>query len=149
MTKFKNNGGKLITYHGLADSLIAPRGTDDYARRVAAQHGGFAATQSFYRYFRYPGNGHCGGGAAPAINGTDQFNALVNWVENGIAPDYFVATQTTPARTRKICMFPNTQTYSGVGSTDDAANFTCTVNANDDPALVAADVLAPRFHSAD
>src|SRR5262249_55048878 len=98
--------------------------------------------QNFYRYFRYPNAGHCGGAG---INGTDLFNALVNWVENGVAPNSFVATVST-GRTRLICKFPDTQVYNGSGSTTAAANFHCQVNATDDPALVAQDILARYNH---
>ena len=34
LTYFKEAGGKLITWHGLTDSLIAPNTTVDYAQRV-------------------------------------------------------------------------------------------------------------------
>ena len=64
------------------------------------------------------------------------FNALVNWVENGNPPDFVVA-QVNPSRTRKVCMYPNTPVYVGVGSTDDQANFYCQTNVQDDPALLA------------
>jgi hypothetical protein len=60
----------------------------------------------------------------------------VNWVENGVVPDYLVA-QVNPTRTRKVCMYPNTAVYRGSGSTDDEANFYCRTNAQDDPALLA------------
>ena len=95
--------------------------------------GNYKETQKFYRYFPYPGNGHCGGSAAPLINGEALFSTLVNWVESGIEPDYVVASQTIPvARTRKICMYPNVPVYNGSGSTDDQANFHCEERKKDD-----------------
>ena len=121
---FRKAGGKMITYHGLSDQLIPPRGTYHYYNSVL--QGNYKETQKFYRFFPYPGNGHCGGGAAPLIDGEKLFSALVNWVEHGIEPDYVVATQTTPvARTRKICMYPNVPVYNHSGSTDNEASFTC------------------------
>jgi len=129
---FRKAGGKMITYHGLNDVVIFPRGTYHYYNSVL--QGNYKETQKFYRFFPYPGNGHCGGvGAppsahvgAPLIDGEALFSALVNWVENGVEPDYIVATQTTPvARTRKICMYPNLPVYNGSGSTDDQASFHC------------------------
>ena len=47
-----------------------------------------------------------GGPQGPAIVDEDLFAALVNWVENGVAPDYIVAAQENPTgatviRTRK------------------------------------------------
>jgi hypothetical protein len=127
---FRKAGGKMITYHGLSDPLIPPRGTYHYYNSVL--QGNYKETQKFYRFFPYPGNGHCGGGAAPLINGEALFSALVNWVENGVAPDYVVAAQASPARTRKICMYPNAPVYTGSGSTDDQASFQCEERKKDD-----------------
>ncbi len=127
---FRKAGGKMITYHGLSDQLIPPRGTYHYYNSIL--QGNYRETQKFYRYFPYPGNGHCGGGAAPLINGEALFQTLVNWVESGIEPDYVVASQTTPARTRKICMYPNVPVYNGSGSTNDQTSFHCEEQKKDD-----------------
>src|SRR5262249_11238028 len=113
---FRKAGGKMITYHGLADQLIFPRGTYHYYNQVL--QGNYKETQKFYRFFPYPNNAHCGGGTGPLIDAEALFSKLVDWVENGVAPDYVVARQTVPAaRTRKICMYPNVLAYSGSGST--------------------------------
>ena len=127
---FRKAGGKMITYHGLSDQLIPPRGTYHYYNSVL--QGNYKETQKFYRFFPYPGNGHCGGGTAPLINAEALFSTLVNWVESGIEPDHVVASQTSPARTRKICMYPNVPVYSGSGSTDDQASFNCEERKKDD-----------------
>jgi hypothetical protein len=134
LNAFRAAGGKMITYHGLADQLIFSRGTYHYYNTIA--QGNYADSQTFYRYFPYPGNGHCGGGNAPLIDGERLFTALVNWVENGVAPDFIVATQTTglPAgvttRTRKICMYPNVLIYDS-GDPNDQASFHCQTQLND------------------
>jgi tannase/feruloyl esterase len=61
---------------------------------------GWEGVQSFYRLFHVPGVGHCGipvlnpanGQLGPwPQNGAD-FNALIQWVENGIAPDQVIGT---------------------------------------------------------
>jgi hypothetical protein len=127
---FRKAGGKMITYHGLSDQLIPPSGTYHYYNSVL--QGNYKETQKFYRFFPYPGNGHCGGGNAPLINGEALFSTLVNWVENGVEPDYVVASQTSPARTRKICMYPNVPVYNHSGSTDDQASFQCEEQKKDD-----------------
>ncbi len=146
LKKFRDHGGKMITYHGLMDPLIFPRGTYHYYDSVL--QGNYRETQKFYRFFPYPNNSHCGPYAAagpfagpqgPAIVDEDLFAALVNWVENGVAPDYIVAalkdpTGTIVIRTRKISMYPNAQVYSGSGSTDDQASFTCQ-ERNKDPLI--------------
>src|SRR4030095_7754035 len=85
------------------------------------------------RYYVFPNATHCGGAG---MSTNLLFDALVKWVENGIAPDYLIA-QVHATRTRKVCMYPNTPVYTGSGSTDDQANFFCQTNAQDDPALVA------------
>jgi hypothetical protein len=155
---FRNGGGKMIMYYGLFDQLIFPRGGYDYYNRAAekmraahAKRGekpstaeGMAALQEFYRFFPYPNNGHCGGGSGPRINGNDLFDALVNWVEDGMTPDYIVATQNLggdATRTRKICKYPDVLVYDGSGSTDVHTSFHCEEHLQDDPALLAADVL--------
>jgi hypothetical protein len=127
---FRNGGGKMITYHGLSDVVIFPRGTYHYYNSVL--QGNYKETQKFYRFFPYPGNGHCGGGTGPQIDAEALFSTLVNWVENGIEPDYVVASQASPARTRKICMYPNVPVYNHSGSTDDQANFHCEEQKKDD-----------------
>jgi hypothetical protein len=123
---FRKAGGKMITYHGLADLLIFPRGTYHYYNQVL--QGNYKETQKFYRFFPYPGGSHCSGGVGPQIDAEALFSDLVQWVENDVAPDYVVAQQTIPVvRTRKICMYPNVEVFIGGkgGSTDDESNFQC------------------------
>jgi feruloyl esterase len=79
---------------------------------------------------------HCGGGIA--TDRFDVFSALVDWVENGKAPDRIIAsvnpanpglddlmTPISPTRTRPLCPYPRYARYQGAGSIDDAANFEC------------------------
>ncbi len=129
---FKGSGGKMIVSYGNLDQIIPPNGHYNYMQRLFAKMGGVAATQEFYRYYVFPNATHCGGAGM-----TTQvlFDALVNWVEHGVAPDWVVA-QVNPTRTRKVCMYPNTPVYVS-GSTDDQASFSCQTNAQDDPALLA------------
>jgi hypothetical protein len=139
LSAFRDNGGKMITYHGLADQLIMPRGTYNYYNRVTDAMGGLKATQKFYRFFPFPGNAHCGGNSgfpnAPLINSNDLFAALVNWVEHGVAPDSIEASNNaTPALatlTRPICMYPDKLVYDGVGSTNVASSFACKKETSD------------------
>ena len=130
LDRVKSHGAKIIHYHGIADPLIVPFGSYNYAGRVFDRYG-VGDTQSFMRSFFYPGVGHCGGGAAPQPNTTDLFNALQNWVENGVAPDYIVARQNLSGgtvRTRKVCKYPDEAVYNGSGSTDSEASFDCVVH---------------------
>ncbi|TMH63737.1 MAG: tannase/feruloyl esterase family alpha/beta hydrolase, partial [Betaproteobacteria bacterium] len=43
-----------------------PPGTYHYYNSVL--QGNYKETQKFYRFFPYPGQGHCGGGTGPAID---------------------------------------------------------------------------------
>jgi hypothetical protein len=123
--RFRTRGGRMIVWHGEADGLIFPRGTVNYFNRVVAANGGPDAVDRFARLFLAPGVGHCGGGDGPSPAGV--FEALVNWVENGVAPDRLASARSTggATRTRPLCRYPQTAQWTGTGSTDDAANFAC------------------------
>jgi hypothetical protein len=124
LTEFRKRGGKAIVWHGWADQLISAEGTVDYYNRVVQRMGGAKETSEFIRLFMAPGVGHCGGGAGPAPTG--QVDALLAWVEDGRAPETLTARRPgdTP-RTRPLCQYPLVAKYKGTGSTDDAANFSC------------------------
>jgi feruloyl esterase len=123
---FLAHGGKLIQYHGWADSSITPQDSINYYHSVAKLMGGPKSVSSWYRLFMVPGMNHCSGGP-----GTDKFDmaaALDEWVEKGVAPDSIPAAHMTEGkvdRTRPLCPYPQTALYKGSGSTDDAANFVC------------------------
>ena len=149
LDKLKNNGGKIIHAHGIHDSLIPAFGSYNYVSRVFGQYG-VPGTQSFMRSFFYPGIDHCGGGPAgtPLMNANDLFDALVNWVENGVAPNHIVARAAGNTRSRKVCKYPDEAVYGGSGSTDDEANFTCVVKATEPADLAAHSLTAKRFQEA-
>jgi Tannase and feruloyl esterase len=130
LDKFRASGGKLLTFVGANDQLIMPQGVLHYYRQMARRYGGphdddFSNVQKFYRLFRAPGVGHCGGGAGPQPQ--NLFGALVDWVENKHAPKTILAQNTVAGvtRTRPLCPYPQTAIYKGHGSTDDASNFFC------------------------
>ena len=90
---FRNMGGKVLSYHGLADQLVPPQGTVNYYNRVAMEMGGFAAIQSFYRLYLVPGMNHGFGNGSPAPGAVpplptnaDLYRLLTDWVEKGIEP---------------------------------------------------------------
>ena len=73
-----------------------------------------------------PGVGHCGGGNGPQPQAI--FDAVVNWVENGQAPERILAAKTSAGvvtQTRPLCAYPTFARWTGTGSTDDADNFVC------------------------
>jgi uncharacterized repeat protein (TIGR01451 family) len=127
LRKFRDSGGKIVIWHGLADPLIFAQGTIDYWEKVLAFMGGPTATHPFARMFLAPNVGHCsGGGPAPGGNG---FAAVQKWVEEGIAPDTLLGTSGT--RTRPLCLYPKVARYKGSGSIDDAQNFRCVLLSPD------------------
>jgi len=127
LSGFRDRGGRLIMWHGFADQLIVPGGSIDYYDAVTQKlGGGYKRTQEFARLFMAPGVGHCGGGAGPQPQGL--FNAVVNWVERGQAPDTIPASKPLSGggtQTRPLCPYPEFAKYAGFGSTDSAANFVC------------------------
>jgi pimeloyl-ACP methyl ester carboxylesterase len=123
---FRKHGGKMIIWHGDADQLIFPRGTIDYYDRVVAANGGAKRVDDFARLFMAPGVGHCGGGDGPSPVGL--FDAVVEWVEKGVAPKTIQASRKRPdgtTMTRPLCPYPSTAKWTGTGSPDDASNFMC------------------------
>jgi len=128
LSAFKKRGGKLLQYHGWNDQQISAQNSIDYHDTVVARMGGVRETDDFYRLFMVPGMLHCGGG-----RGTDRFDtiaAMEQWVERGVAPARIEASHITDGkvdRTRPLCPYPQVAVYSGSGSTDASANFSCRV----------------------
>lgn len=164
ISAFIDRGGKLIFYHGLSDSGPPWPYTVEYFNDVAERQGkrtparfahgthGRAGdsdgapghADDFMKLYLVPNMGHCGGNAS-----TDQFDMLtpmVNWIENGIAPDTVVAsgvnfsstlgtvTGLPTARSRPLCPYPQTLRYTGPkgGDISVAANYTCGNFDNED-----------------
>ena len=126
LAAFRKHGGKLVMWHGWSDPGIMPEGSVEYYEQVVKRSGGYAKTQDFARLFMAPGVGHCAGGDGPQPQG--MFNAVVNWVEHSQAPASVLASKPLPdggTRTRRLCPYPSVATYSGQGSTDEAASFRC------------------------
>jgi pimeloyl-ACP methyl ester carboxylesterase len=133
----KNRGAKMMVFHGTSDPIFSSDDTTAWYEALRANNGGDAS--NFARLYRIPGMTHCSDGRA-----TDQFDMLtplVAWVEQGVAPDSVIATARGPGnaaavnadipsswapnRSRPLCAYPKVARYSGSGSLDDAANFSC------------------------
>lgn len=123
----RRRGSKLIMWHGWNDPLIVAEGSVDYYQRVVDRTGNLRRTQEFARLFMAPGVGHCAGGPGPQPQ--NPFNALVDWVERGIAPDTLPASRTVEGttQTRPLCPYPAVARWNGEGSVDDAASYSCVV----------------------
>jgi feruloyl esterase len=123
---YKRRGGKLIMYAGWMDPVVPPQDNVAYYEAVAKQLGGYDRTRDFFRLFVAPGMGHCAGGPGP--NQFDALAALEQWVEKGVAPESLLATRSTAGkveRARPVCAYPQVARYTGTGSIDEAANFSC------------------------
>jgi hypothetical protein len=120
---FKRRGGKLLLWHGWSDPALTALGSIKYYEQVKARD---AKAGDYFRMFLMPGVLHCAGGPGPDT--VDWAATIDEWVEKGKAPDRVVAEKRVAgavARTRPLCSYPQRAVYSGAGSTDDAANFTC------------------------
>ena len=131
LTAFKNHGGKVIIWQPQTGGPFSPLAMVDWYESVNTFNGGtpfdYNETQKFARLFMMPGAGHCGGG--PLTSTIDPFASIVAWVEKGTAPDQIIGTAPAgtpwPGRTRPLCPFPKSAKYTGTGSIEVAANFTC------------------------
>ena len=52
--------------------------------------------------------------------------AVVDWVEDGKAPDFVIATgKAFPGRSRPLCAYPKHAQFKGQGNPEDAGSFEC------------------------
>jgi hypothetical protein len=128
LKRFRAHGGKLIQYHGWADTLVSPFVSYKFYDAVLTSMGD-ARTKTFYKLYMVPGMFHCGGGVG--CSNVDWFTPLVNWVENGVEPEEIIGARAAypdlnlDAITRPMCPYPDVARYSGTGNMEDAMNFTC------------------------
>lgn len=126
LSAFARRGAKLLIYHGWADQQVAPGASVEFYRSVVRSSPDPAGASAWIRLFMVPGMGHCSGGEGP--DEFDALGALEQWVEQGAAPARIVAAHRTGGnvdRTRPLCPYPQMARYTGHGSIDDAADFTC------------------------
>jgi Tannase and feruloyl esterase len=124
LSTFSENGGKLIFFHGDSDPWFSPLDTLGYYKSLSESNGGPDKVAEWSRLFLVPGMAHCGGG--PSLYHFDMLSAVVDWVENGKAPESVTATgQAFRGRSRPLCAYPKHAQYTGTGDTQDAHNFRC------------------------
>jgi feruloyl esterase len=123
--------GKLIVVHGWSDPAIPPRDSIAYYERVRETMGD---PRAFYRLFLAPGMIHCGGGPGPNIVPT--LDAIVAWVERGVAPDSLIARKhaeddPTKALVRAwpLCPYPQRAMWDAKGDRSKAESWRCTESA--------------------
>jgi feruloyl esterase len=137
LAEFAARGGKMLVYHGLADTLIPPQGTLNYYNRLTAKMGGDTVVRNFYRLFLVPGmahgfaNGTANPDANPPLPTIDQlYLALTTWVEQDQPPSRLdiaspVTTTNPGATSRPICMHPTKAVFVGADPLV-AASYNCT-----------------------
>ncbi|WP_226633520.1 tannase/feruloyl esterase family alpha/beta hydrolase [Novosphingobium profundi] len=120
---FRARSGKLLLWAGAADATHSLYQTQGYVERLTERYG--AQRDTFARFFVAPGVGHCRGGPGP--DQADLLGALVDWVEQGTAPDAIVARAVAPqSYARPLCSYPAYAHYRG-GPVDEASSFSCTL----------------------
>lgn len=125
---FRDRGGKLLSWHGLADQFIPPQGSIHFHSVVERNtHSEDESIDDFLRLFMAPGAGHCYiGGYGPAP--VDPLASLVDWVERGVAPDTLAAAFAKTDGTiiaRALCPWPKMPRYDGHGDIMQAGSFSC------------------------
>ena len=125
LSSYAGHGGKHIFYHGVSDPWFSSMDTVEYYQNMAAANGGLQTVDQWSRVFLVPGMAHCAGGEQ-TVDSFDMLDPLMNWVENGVAPDSVVATgNSMPGVSRPLCPYPQHAHYTGNGDVNDAANFEC------------------------
>ncbi|KAF2015164.1 tannase and feruloyl esterase [Aaosphaeria arxii CBS 175.79] len=145
LSAVQKRGAKILHWHGQMDAIISSDNSPRYYEHVSETMGlSSADLDDFYRYFRVGGTGHCSGGdGAWAIGqnlnafdslapGENILMAIVDWVENGNAPDTLIGTKwnngTQSAGVdykRAHCKYPLRNRFKGEGDAKDIEAWEC------------------------
>lgn len=130
LAELRDAGGKRIVFHGVSDPVFSVLDTTDWYRRLDGNNAD--AVEGFVRFYQVPGMNH--GASGPTTTDFDFFTALVDWVENGTAPQAITAAAMAENAeatatglegvTRKLCPFPQVATYVE-GDAASANSFAC------------------------
>lgn len=130
LSPFQRQGGKLLIWQPQSGGPFSPQDMVNWYSEMADEMRGFEKTQEFARLFMMPGVNHCGGG--PGTSTIDPFSPVVDWVENGNAPETLLGTAPAatpfPGRTRALCPYPAYARYKGTGDVNLAESFECHVD---------------------
>ena len=137
LAPLRARGAKMVLYHGVSDAIFSAEDTRRWIDALGQALGGTSA--DFARYFPVPGMNHCSGG--PATDQFDLLSPLVQWVEQGVAPQAVPATARgagnpggmnaelpqgwSATRSRPLCAYPTVARYKGQGSIEDSSSFVC------------------------
>lgn len=141
----RDRGSKIIHWHGGADFIISMDNSPRYYNHVKDTMGlSSSQLDSFYRYFTVSGTGHCSGGPGAhaigqqtgEVNSNDPSEnvlmAVVDWVENGNAPETLIGTKFVNDDKaqgiefqRAHCKFPKRNQYKGSGDPNVIESWEC------------------------
>ena len=130
LSAFAAAGGRMITWHGLADAIVPHGKTLTHYQAAAEQAGGLETLQDFNRLFLIPGMDHCGILPGPGISsaGFDPLTALEDWLASGEAPDSLITnhpgSDDHEPWSRPVCAWPAVAEHTG-GDWREAENFRC------------------------
>ncbi|KAK6529413.1 Tannase and feruloyl esterase [Arthrobotrys megalospora] len=145
LTNAKNNGTRILMYHGLSDGLITSENSYRYYERVSRDMGlPSSQLDEFYRFFPISGLDHCyTGDGAWFVGGSVQYSpagaldidpsdsvlmTMVKWVEEGIAPNTLMGRKLVGGvvqGARAHCKHPLKTTYKGVGDPNLPSSWEC------------------------
>ncbi|KAK1479553.1 tannase and feruloyl esterase [Colletotrichum cuscutae] len=122
MRRFRERGGKVLMWHGMADQAISikvGRGLYEKAKGIEAKRG--VEIEEFWRYFEVPGVNHCVSmyGAPFPWGALEKLRA---WVEKGAAPEQLDARGfkigedgkvVVDEEVRRICLYAEEGVWNG------------------------------------
>ncbi|CAI7581821.1 unnamed protein product [Penicillium pancosmium] len=123
LTPFLENGGKLLHFHGEADSSIPTTGSIRYHESVRkimypdlSFEEGNKKLNEWYRLYLIPGAAHCATNSAQPNAGfpRDNFNHMIQWVEEDITPSTINATVQSGSKegeVQDVCTWPSRPYY--------------------------------------
>lgn len=141
----RDAGAKILHWHGLQDGLIASGVSEVYYNHVSrTMQLSNSELDSFYRFFRVSGCGHCSGGDGPSAIGNKLENlggteakdnvvqAMIEWVEEGKAPDTITGYRWVDGQVggvidyeRRHCRYPYRTTWDGEGDAKNPDSWSC------------------------
>jgi feruloyl esterase len=119
LSAFRARGGKLLLYHGWADTALTPYMSIDHLERVL-KHDRSAAED--VRLFMMPGMLHCVGGPGPSV--VDWLSVVERWHDTGVAPEEVVAGWPDRDGGRPSCAWPKVARFDG-GDADLPTSWSC------------------------
>jgi feruloyl esterase len=104
---FEGHGGKLLIFHGQQDTQITSFNSIRFYKHLQGQRT-YVDMNEWVRFFRVSGTNHCSGGPGAWVLGQggnaaaagipfertkNVLRAVVDWVEQGVAPEYMEGTK--------------------------------------------------------